>query len=114
MPEHSSKSQEAYLYDMLESATRIQEYMANVSKAAFRHDGQKRDAVALRLSVIGEAATHLSKAPARIPLKELRGLRNHIAHAYGQVDWEVIWEITQTDIPPLIALLAAHFKDKTP
>jgi len=113
MPDKSTKSDEAYLFDMLESATLIRDYMSGVTQDSFRDDIQKRDAVALRLSIIGEAASHLSKAPEGVPLKALRGLRNRIAHAYGLVDWQVIWQITQTDIPPLIKALKAHLPSST-
>ncbi len=80
----SPKSQEAYLHDMLEAARLIERYMADVSYDEFWDNSEKRDAVALRLSVIGNESAHrISKATEaalpNIPFRNLRGMRNRIA-----------------------------------
>ena len=36
-----------------------------------------------------------------LPWKQMRGLRNMVAHNYGHVDFEIIWSIVQEDIPLL-------------
>jgi uncharacterized protein with HEPN domain len=56
MVKPAPKSQDAYLHDMLEAARLIHGYMAGVSFKEFWHNSEKRDAVALRLSVLGESA----------------------------------------------------------
>jgi uncharacterized protein with HEPN domain len=107
----------AYLHDMLEAARLIRTYMRKVSFEDFWHDSEKRDAVALRLSVIGEAANRVSsatqKALASIPFKQIRGLRNRIAHDYGAIDFKIVWAVTQNEIGPLIGALEAHLAKKT-
>ena len=113
MAKAASKTQDAYLYDMLESAKLIHGYMAGISFEEFWHHNEKRDAVALRLSVLGESAHKIEKTteatlPA-IPFKSLRGLRNRIAHDYGAVDFKIVWAVTREEIEPLIAALTAHF-----
>jgi uncharacterized protein with HEPN domain len=109
-----AKTQQAYLHDMLEAAQLIQDYMKNVPFDEFWHNSEKRDAVALRISVLGESAHKIDKATEfalpKIPFKELRGLRNRIAHDYGAVDFKIVWEITRKDIKPLIAALKAHLR----
>jgi uncharacterized protein with HEPN domain len=63
MPKPAPKHpDDAYLHDMLEAARLIRAYMGKVSFDAFWRDNEKRDAVAMRLSVIGEAAVHVSPA----------------------------------------------------
>jgi uncharacterized protein with HEPN domain len=108
MPLRKAKDPKAYLYDMLESARCIQQYMKDVSFEQFMEDSEKRDAVALRLSVIGEAAGHIDESIPGLPLKELRGMRNRIAHGYGLVDLKIVWEVTQVHITPLISLLSDY------
>ena len=107
-----SQSQTAYLHDMLESAQHIQRYMNDISYEAFWDDSEKRDAVAMRLAVIGEAAGHITHETAaklkEVPFKEIRGMRNRIAHDYGRVDYTVVWTITQEDIGPLVHALERH------
>jgi uncharacterized protein with HEPN domain len=113
MAKAAPKTQEAHLHDMLEAARLIRGYMAGVTFEDFWHNSEKRDAVALRLSVLGEAAQKIDPAtesalPA-IPFKSIRGLRNRIAHDYGAVDFRIVWAVTQNDLEPLIAALEIHF-----
>ena len=39
----------------------------------------------------------------------MRGMRNIIAHDYGEVDLELVWKTATTDLPLLIATLGRHF-----
>jgi len=112
------KTQDAYLHDMLEAARLIHDYMAGVSFDEFWHNSEKRDAVALRLSVLGESASKIDKAteaalPA-VPFKSIRGMRNRIAHDYGAVDFKIVWAVTQEEIEPLIAVMETYFKHRAP
>jgi uncharacterized protein with HEPN domain len=113
-----AKSQDAYLHDMLEAARLIRGYMDGVTFEDFWHNSEKRDAVALRMSVLGESAQKISKifeaALPSIPFKEIRGMRNRFAHDYGAVDFKVVWEVTQQEIGPLIGALDAYFKIRRP
>jgi uncharacterized protein with HEPN domain len=112
----NSHSQEAYLQDVLESAQLVLRYMAGVTFDAFWDDGEKRDAVSMRLSVIGEAARHLTKDTEaqlqEVPFKDIRGMRNRIAHDYGRVDYRIVWEVTQKDILPLVTAVERYFAQR--
>jgi uncharacterized protein with HEPN domain len=59
--------------------------------------------------IIGEAAGRISpevqKEFPSIPFREIRGMRNIIAHDYGEVDLERVWETAQEDIPALLKTL---------
>ncbi len=112
------KSQDAYLHDMLEAARLIRGYMAGVAYEDFWHNDEKRDAVAMRMSVLGESAHKIDQATEAelpgIPFKSIRGMRNRIAHDYGAVDFKIVWTVTQTEIEPLIAALETYFKKRPP
>jgi uncharacterized protein with HEPN domain len=116
MAKASHKTQDAYLYDMLEAARLIHGYMANVTFDEFWRNSEKRDAVALRISVLGESANKIDKATEvalpSVPFKSIRGMRNRIAHDYGAVDFKIVWAVTQAEIEPLISALDAYFKDR--
>jgi uncharacterized protein with HEPN domain len=60
MPPESSKDQRAYLHDMLESAQKALGYVQGVSYDEFWHNSEKRDAVAMRIAAIGEAARQVT------------------------------------------------------
>lgn len=63
------------------------------------------------LEVIGEAATRVSQAGqqqhGQIPWPEIVGLRNRLVHGYDSMDLDVLWDIVQQDLPPLIEQLQA-------
>ena len=117
MPKAAPKTQDAYLYDMLAAARLIHDYTAGVSFEEFWHNSEKRDAVALRISVLGESAHKVDKvteaALPGVPFKSIRGMRNRIAHDYGAVDFRIVWAVTQKEIEPLIAALSAHFSKRS-
>lgn len=116
MAKSSPKTQDAYLHDMLEAARLIHSYMAGVTFDEFWHNSEKRDAVALRISVLGESATKIDKATEAalpdIPFRSIRGMRNRIAHDYGAVDFKIVWAVNQQEIEPLITALEAHFQSR--
>ncbi|HEY5551279.1 MAG TPA: HepT-like ribonuclease domain-containing protein [Opitutaceae bacterium] len=103
---------------MLEAARLIRGYMTGVAFEDFFSNSEKRDAVALRLSVLGESAHKIDKATEAalpgIPFKGIRGMRNRIAHDYGAVDFKIVWAVTQTEIEPLILALETYFKNRPP
>jgi uncharacterized protein with HEPN domain len=67
-----------------------------------------------QLLVIGEAANHLSEAITaanpEIPWAAMVGLRNIIAHDYGEVLVERIWIVATKNIPPLIEQIESLLK----
>lgn len=101
----------AYLFDMLESAERISDYVSDMTFEDFWESEITRDAVSLRLAMIGEAATRVDKRTEKkfssIPFVEIRGLRNRIVHDYGATNFRVVWKIAREDLPPLIKELKA-------
>jgi uncharacterized protein with HEPN domain len=117
VPKATPKNQAAYLHDMLEAARLIRDYMGGVSFDAFWHNSEKRDAVSLRISVLGEAAHKIDKATEaalpEIPFKNISGMRNRIAHDYGAVDFKIVWAVIQKEIQPLIAALEDHFNSRS-
>lgn len=101
--------------DMLESARSIQRYVAGVSHERFMADAEKQDAVLRRFEVIGEAASRASAemraAFPEIPFRAMRGMRNIIAHDYGEVDLDLVWQSAQRDIPALVAKLSGKLPE---
>ena len=67
------------------------------------------------LEIIGEAASKISpafrEAHPEIAWRSIIGLRNVIVHAYGDIDYERLWQIVINQIPELQALLQNLVKD---
>ena len=58
-----------------------------------------RNAVAMCLLQIGELTNKLSEAfkstHRQIPWRAIRGMRNVVAHEYGKIDVETVWETAE-------------------
>ncbi len=65
------------------------------------------NAVSISVLQIGELANALSEefrdsTNEKIVWKGIRGTRNWLAHAYGEVDESILWETVSNDIPALL------------
>ena len=75
------------------------------SKEKFDNSATFRNAVCLCLLQIGELVTILSedfkKDNSAVQWREIKLLRNIVAHRYGKIDYDIIWEICLNDIPEM-------------
>lgn len=82
---------------------------------SFLGDAEKQDAVLRRFEIIGEAASRLApETQARfptLPFRAMRGMRNIIAHDYGEVDLDLVWKTATADLPTLIETLEQDFEN---
>ncbi len=96
-----------FLLDMLQSAELIITYTAQSSKDEFVANVQLQDSVIRRLLVIAEAARRVSEATRQtltdISWQEINGMRNRLVHDYDDVNLNIVWDVIQSAIPPLIA-----------
>lgn len=71
----------------------------------FAQDSVYRNATALCVMQIGELTTHLSddfkQTYTETPWYQIKALRNVVAHNYGKIDVESLWETITIDIPKL-------------
>jgi len=100
---------DAYLYDILESARAALEYVGKKSRDEFAKDPILQDAVVRRLEIIGEAAGRVSTATQKkhpkLPWQAMKGTRNRVIHEYDSVEIDIVWDIVQLDLPLLVSEL---------
>ena len=98
---------------MLESARAIRGYLAGVSREAFKNNPEKQDAVCRRFEVLGEAASRLVNETQahfpKLPFRSMKGMRNIIAHDYGDIDLDQVWKTATNDLAEVITTLERHF-----
>ncbi len=98
-----------FLLDMLQSAELIAAYTDKISKDEFIQNVQLQDAVIRRLLVIAEAARRVSETTRQerfdISWAEINGMRNRLVHEYNDVNFDIVWDVVQNEIPSLIAAL---------
>jgi uncharacterized protein with HEPN domain len=71
----------------------------------FVTDNRTRGAVVFQFIIIGEAAARISASMSQcypdVPWSDARTMRNFIAHAYFDVDWQIVWDTATWDVPAM-------------
>ena len=112
------KQDMARLWDMLDASKAILEFIQGRRYEDILTDRMLRSAIERNLEIVGEAAGHVSKntrqkAP-NIPWKAIVGLRNVLAHEYGEILYDRLWRICTNELPKLITRLEEIGVDDPP
>jgi uncharacterized protein with HEPN domain len=90
---------------ILEAIAEIELYLTGVSYNDFFTNSEKRFATIKQIEIIGEACNRLTElfkdAHPEIAWKPIRGFRNISTHEYFAVNFQIVWEIAQNDLPIL-------------
>ena len=101
----------AYLWDMLDAALAVQEFVRGKRPNDYLTDRMLRNAIERNVEIIGEAARHVSdslkQTHPEIPWRSIIGQRNILAHEYGEIRHENVWNVATKRIPELIIALQA-------
>lgn len=107
------------LKDIFDAIKNIEEYLLGYDDEAFYRDKKTKDAVVRNFEIIGDASgQHTSDFKAlhsEIEWREISDLGNKIIHKYFGVDYVILWEIIQMDLPSLrdtIFRLIGNFPSK--
>ncbi len=103
-----------YLDHMRQAAADACGFVDGLSKDDFLADKRTQQAVVMSLIIVGEAATKVMDGYAEftqthpeVPWRNMRGMRNRIAHGYFDINLDVVWETVQTALPDLLQQLRA-------
>lgn len=85
----------------------------------FLSDDRTFDAIMRNLQIIGEAAKNVPQDIRvyypEVEWRKIAGLRDILAHAYFSLENEILWDIVQNKIPPLLEqvqhILETEFSD---
>ncbi len=93
------------LQHILEAIAKIEMYLQGYDEEKFRQDEKTSVAVVWQLAVIGEAVANLTielrEKNSQIAWSKISGTRNHLIHGYFSIDFDVVWDTTQNDLPIL-------------
>ena len=104
-----------YLHHMEQAATDACGFVEGLAKGEdFLEDKRTQQAVIMSLIIIGEAVTKVmdgyaefTQAHAQVPWRNMRGMRNRIAHGYFDINLDVVWDTVQAALPELLTQLPA-------
>ena len=94
---------------MLDHAVEAVEMTRGRTRSDLDTDRQLNLALVRLVEIVGEAASRVSGETREryrdIPWSEIVSLRNRLIHGYDEVDFDILWEIIQSDLPRLICRL---------
>lgn len=99
-------SDSSYLWDMLDAALAIRQFIDGKTFKDYSRDRLLRGAVERHIEIIGEAARNVSsdfrqKHP-DIPWPKIIAQRHVLAHEYGEIKHERIWAVATIHLTELV------------
>ena len=106
---------EPTLRQIQDAAGRLQMICAGKTLEELLADWQATAALERFIEIVGEAVKRLptglrARYPS-VPWKEIAGTRDHLSHGYDDVDYQVLWDAVQNDVPVLLVTVEQMLKD---
>ena len=97
------------------AARRLQEICADKTLEKLLADWQATAALERFIEILGAGVKRLpvelrSRYPS-VPWKEIAGTRDHLSHGYDDVDYQVLWDAVQKDVPALLATVEQMLRE---
>lgn len=101
---------------MLDYATETLDMVRDRERGDLERDRQLSLALVRLLEIVGEAASRVTDDfrtdHGQIPWADIVGLRNRLIHGYDSVDPDILWDILEGDLPPLVEQLGKLLADR--
>ena len=98
-----------YLDHIQQAATDACSFVEGLAKEDFLEDKRTQQGVFMRVVSIGEAVTmvmdgyaEFAQTHGQVPWRNMRGMRNRIAHGYFDINLDLVWDTVQTALPELL------------
>ena len=106
-----SKLPEEFLKHILDEINYLISTSQDLEESNFSQDQTLQRAFVRSLEIIGEAATNLSldfkSEHNDIDWKSITGMRDRLIHGYFGVNYQIVWDVIQTEIPKLKSKIAS-------
>ena len=110
-----SVEDKSYLWELKDATADIVDFTKGKDYESFSREKITRFAVERQLLVVGEVVKRLSddfkESKPKIQWQAMIGLRNIIAHEYGEILSERIWRIATENVPILVSQLHEILKE---
>ena len=94
---------------MLDAAREAMSFAAGKDRGCLNTDRMLVLSLTKDIEIIGEAASKVSEETRNdcpdIPWSDVISMRNHLIHAYFDIDLDVLWSTIANDVPSLISAL---------
>ncbi|MCZ6635031.1 MAG: DUF86 domain-containing protein [bacterium] len=102
------------LQHMLDYAVEAIDLMQGKTRSNLDQDRLLQLGMVRLIELIGEAASRVTKETQdrheQIPWPQIVSMRNRLIHGYDFVDYDILWQTVQEDLPELVAKLKLVFR----
>ena len=110
------RPEKLYLADIAEAAQAIERFLMGQDFNEFEQNEMLNSAILQKLTVIGEAASHLPKKFTNrfpeIPWMDIISFRNIAVHEYFAIRWDIAWIAATEETPALKEQIEKILKDE--
>jgi uncharacterized protein with HEPN domain len=93
------------VHHILDAIREVEKYLVDTTYEDFQNNSEKRFATIKQIEIVGEACNHitadLKQLHPEIEWRSINGFRNISIHEYFGVNFKLVWEIAQNDLPVL-------------
>ena len=101
-----SIKEEGILLAIIKHCDKINEKMLDLTREQFDNDEDTLQIICFNIMQIGELAKNFEpsfiKKYSKAPWKQIKGMRDKVAHGYGSIDKNKVWNTAIEDINPLL------------
>ena len=95
-----------YLFDILQAASLLEDFLADASLAEYERNALLRSAVERQFQIIGEALVQALRASPELGAqishaRQIVAFRNILVHGYADIAHEIVWSTVRDDLPLL-------------
>lgn len=99
------KKDKAYLENILDAISDVEQFMDDITKEAFFQNKEKQYAILRALEIIGETTKNLSQElktnNREVQWKDIAGMRDKLIYEYFGVNLDLVWDTVKKDLPIL-------------
>ena len=99
-------SEKGILINIIKHCNKINEKMNGLTKEQFDNDEDIIQIICFNILQIGELSKKLSpefiKKYNKAPWQQIKGMRDKVAHGYGSIDLDKVWNTALCDTNPLL------------
>jgi uncharacterized protein with HEPN domain len=94
-----------YLSEILSAVQSVKDFTSDMDREAFMGDEKTKSAVVRQFEIMGEAAKavpeEVRSLDSTIPWSNIAGMRDRLIHAYFNVDYYLVWDTLESELPNL-------------